>query len=223
MLYIFIIYFFIKEFYSYLLYILFNLLIKLDNILNYFNNVLIKKKNIFYLFIRFIYLYFILFVWYIYCYIISSILIQIYLLLNFQFRECLKLFRELVVLFFFIFSIGLFKSFFLLNWFLIFSFLKFYKLESNKKLCFFEILNMFFNRIVLKYRNKTYLLFNTITLDKKEEFLKTKLKYFWFFLFDLFSLILFLYIFIKYNISIYMIETLIKTFIKIFFYFYNLF
>lgn len=220
MLFIFIIYFFIKEFYSYFLYILFNLLIKLDNILNYFNNVIIFKKQIFNLFIKFIYLYFFLFIWYIYCYIISSILIQIYFLLNFEFRKCLILFRELVILFFFIFSIGFFKSFFLFNWFLIFSFLQFYRLESDKNLYFFEIINIFFYRIVLKYKNKTYIFFNTIVNDKKQEFLKTKLKYFWFFIFDLFSLVLFLffvyYIFIKYYIYIY----IIKIFIQILFYFY---
>lgn len=183
-------FFHVKMIYYNVLYIIYNVLYIIDKILMYIYRSAIKKLDINIL--MFLYIYYICFVYYVTTYLLTSSTYILYLFINMEFRKALYLLIEVSRLLFFWYLIGLSKTLFFFNWFLIYSFIKYYKRskvsDSSRK--FLEILTSFFFKTVMHYRKKTMDIVTLVQKEKRLEWKHSKNEYFWVFIFDIFTLLL---------------------------------
>lgn len=190
-----IIYYLIRKILFTTMYVIFNILEHVLFLIKYLGEILNNNFKNEWDFIIFIYLYCILFSLNISIFIITNCIYITYCIINFELRKSLTIFIKLLKIFVIWKIIGFVKSIFIFNWFLWYSFFKYYKKNQLNNDRFFKIVNSFLQDVISNYVKMYDYIINDVIHEKKKELSKTNKMYFWKFIYDLISL-LFLILFI---------------------------
>lgn len=201
--FLFLLYYISFSLFKLLLYLLYNLLVKIDYILFYFYSLLesyIKNNNLF-SFLFFISIYFFFFTLTVSIYLLTKISFSIYYLLDFKLRFSLLIVKEISFLLIFWYFLGVLKSLLYLNWVLIYSFFSYYNKNNifYKDKPFFYILCSFFKKTIYSYRTKYNSIIVPYVIEKKSKLLLKHNNYLYIFIYDIISILLFIiYLYYKY-------------------------
>ena len=140
-------------------------------------------------------------------YIISSFLYIIFYSLILNLEKLFYFFFKILHLIIILNFLSIFVHFFLFNWFIVYLFYRYYKNYNKSVNSFYKklkireksfsyILSEFLEEIISRYRKKNIKNLNKIVSIKAEDFSNSNNYYMWLFIYDVLSLIFFLWFFL---------------------------